>query len=50
LSYVTLELVIPEAIMRRLERVSKERGLRVEDLIMRAIVKVIEEFETPSSG
>jgi len=50
MSYVTLELVIPETIMRRLDRVAKERNLRVEDLVMRAIVKVIEEFESPPSG
>jgi len=45
LAYSVVELVIPETIRRRLERISKEKGIRVEDLIMRAVVKVIEEFE-----
>jgi len=48
LSYVMLELVLPEAVMRRLERVAKERNLRVEDLVMMAIVRVIEEYESPT--
>ena len=46
MSYVTLELVVPDTIVKRLEKIAKEKGFRVEDLIMRAIVKVIEEFET----
>jgi len=44
MSYDIIELVVPSTIRRRLEKIAKEKGVRVEDLIMRAIVKVIEEF------
>ena len=44
MGYAVLELVVPDAIKRRLEKIAKEKGVRIEDLIMRAIVKVIEEF------
>ena len=35
---------VPEPIAERLRKCSEKAGLRVEDLIMRAIIKVIEEF------
>ena len=39
-----LELVIPDRIWRKLEECQARTGVRIEDLIMRAILKVIEEF------
>ena len=40
-----LEFVVPATLIERLEKVAAKSGLRKEDLIMRALVKVIEEFE-----
>jgi len=40
-----LEIVIPAQIWDRLDKVEKKTGITKEDLLMRALVKVIEEFE-----
>jgi sulfur transfer complex TusBCD TusB component (DsrH family) len=40
-----LEIVVPVTLLERLEKVAAKSGLRKEDLIARALVKVIEEFE-----
>jgi len=40
-----LELVIPPRIWERLVRIERKAGIRKEDLVMRALVRVIEEFE-----
>jgi len=40
-----LEIVVPSRIWDRLTRVEEKTGITKEDLLMRALVKVIEEFE-----
>ena len=40
-----LEIVIPSQIWDKLEKVERKTGITKEDLLMRALVKVIEEFE-----
>jgi len=40
-----LEIVIPSRIWERLEKIEKKAGIRKEDILMRALIKVIEEFE-----
>ena len=40
-----LEVIIPARIWERLDKIEKELGIRKEDILMRALVKVIEEFE-----
>jgi len=40
-----LEIVIPNQIWDKLEKVERKTGITKEDLLMRALVKVIEEFE-----
>jgi len=39
-----LEIVVPGRIWELLEKCEQKAGLRKEDLVMRAIVKVLEEF------
>lgn len=41
-----LEIVVPEKIWRKLDEIEKKKGVTKEDLLMRTIVKVIEEFES----
>jgi len=41
-----LEIVVPARIWERLERVEAKTGIKKEDILMRALVKVIEEFES----
>jgi len=43
-AYRTIQLIVPQTIWERLDKVSKETGMTIHDIIMRAIVKVIEEF------
>jgi len=40
-----LEIVVPSRIWERLERVEAKTGIKKEDVLMRAVIKVIEEFE-----
>jgi len=40
-----LELTVPHTIWKRLDDCEKRTGIRKEDLVMRALIKVIEEFE-----
>jgi len=40
-----LEIVVPARIWERLIRVEEKTGISKEDIIMRSIVRVIEEFE-----
>jgi len=39
-----LELYVPVRIFEMLDRIEKNKGIKKEDLIMRSIVKVLEEF------
>ncbi|MEM2259995.1 MAG: hypothetical protein QXP52_00130 [Candidatus Aenigmatarchaeota archaeon] len=39
-----LRIIVPSTIFQKLEKIEKEQGIRKEDLIMRALVKVLEEF------
>jgi len=39
-----LEVVIPDRIWKKLEECQARAGMRIEDLLMRAVLKVIEEF------
>jgi len=45
---VEVRIRMPRLIFEKLERIAKEQSTTVEDLLSRAIVKVLEEFE--SSG
>jgi len=40
-----LEVIIPNKIWEKLDKVEKKQGIKKEDLLMRALIKVIEEFE-----
>jgi len=40
-----LQIVVPAKLYDRLVQCSKKSGISKEDLIMRALIKVIEEFE-----
>jgi len=40
-----LEIVVPSRIWERLNRVEAKTGIKKEDLVMRAMIKVLEEFE-----
>ncbi|MGB9693793.1 MAG: hypothetical protein ACPLYF_03020 [Fervidobacterium sp.] len=44
-----LEIIIPVTIWDRLEKIEQKEGIRKEDIIMRTLVKVIEEFEEGST-
>jgi hypothetical protein len=39
-----LEIVVPSRLWERLERCEQRAGVRKEDLLMRALIKVLEEF------
>jgi len=39
-----LEIIIPARIWEKMERIEKRTGIRKEDLLMRSLVKVLEEF------
>jgi hypothetical protein len=45
-----ISIVVPATIWDRLEKASKEQDMTVEDLLMRAVIKVIEEFEKGGRG
>jgi len=40
-----VELLVPSRLWARLEELERKTGVRKEDLLMRALVKVMEEFE-----
>lgn len=40
-----LEIIVPESVWERLCRVEAKTGVRKEDLLMRSLVRVLEEFE-----
>ncbi|MEM2196418.1 MAG: hypothetical protein QXH10_09275 [Ignisphaera sp.] len=40
-----LEIIVPERIFIALDKIEKMRGVRKEDLLVMALVKLIEEFE-----
>lgn len=40
-----LEVIIPSKIWEKMDKIEKKQGIRKEDLLMRALIKVIEEFE-----
>jgi len=40
-----IEVVVPKKIADKLEEVAKKNNVTKEDLIIRALVKVLEEFE-----
>lgn len=40
-----LEIVIPSQIWDKLEKIERKTGITKEDLVMRGLVKVMEEFE-----
>lgn len=39
-----LEIIVPARIVELLEKAEQKSGVRKEDLVMRALLKVIEEF------
>lgn len=44
MAVVRMEIVVPARIAELLDKAEKQTGIRKEDLIIRAIVNVIEEF------
>ena len=42
---VELKIVVPRKIYERLEEIERKAGVKKEDIVVRAIVKVLEEFE-----
>lgn len=40
-----LEIIVPSRIWEKLDEIEKKKGITKEDILMRAVVKVIEEFE-----
>jgi len=40
-----MEIMIPATIWERLDKIEQKQGIRKEDIIMRALVKVMDEFE-----
>jgi len=40
-----LEILIPAKLYEELEVIEKKSGIRKEDILMRALIKVIEEFK-----
>jgi len=40
-----IELIVPSPFYDRLVAVAKRKGIRLEDLVLRALVKIVEEFE-----
>lgn len=40
-----LEIVVPDKVWKLLEKCEQKSGIRKEDLLMRSLVKVLEEFE-----
>jgi len=45
LSTRKLEIIVPSRIWEKLDEIEKKKGIAKEDILMRAVVKVIEEFE-----
>jgi len=45
-----LEVVIPLRVWERLNEVEQKTGIRKEDILMSAVVKVIEGFQCPQCG
>jgi predicted DNA-binding protein len=41
----SITIIVPDVLYDRLSKIEQKKGIRKEDLIARAIVKVIEEFE-----
>lgn len=39
-----LVLIVPDNVYSELEKVSHKTGIRIQDLLLRSIVKVIDEF------
>lgn len=37
--------MVPSPVWEKLEKIEKEQGIKKEDILMRAVVKVIEEFK-----
>jgi len=42
---VKIEVYLPDKVYERLKKIEKEQGVKMQDILIRAIVKVIEEFE-----
>ena len=45
MSAKAIQIIIPVTIWDKFQEIEKKKGIRKEDIIMRAVVKVIEEFE-----
>jgi len=40
-----LEIIVPDLLYERLEKASRKARVKIEDILMRTLVRVIEEFE-----
>jgi len=45
-----LEIVIPERLWGKLDLVEQKTGIRKEDILMRAIINIIEGIRCPNCG
>ncbi len=45
-----LELIVPPTVLARLIKIAKKRSISISDLIVQAIVKLLEEYEQEEKG
>lgn len=45
-----LELIVPPTVLARLVRLARKRNVSISDLIVQAIVKLLEEYEQEEKG
>jgi hypothetical protein len=50
MSAKAIQIIVPVTIWDKLEEIEKKQGIRKEDIVMRAVVKVIEEFSESKKG
>ena len=50
MSAKAIQIIVPVTIWDKLEEIEKKQGIRKEDIVMRAVVKVIEEFSESNKG
>ena len=46
----TIRVVVPDAIYQRMRKLGEEHGITIQDIMIRAIVKALEDFERVGKG
>ena len=46
----TIRVVVPDAIYQRMRKLGEEHGITIQDIMIRAIVKALEDFEKVGKG